>query len=281
MADDAKQGAYAPPPDDFDTFDARYGEGARRGPLILLVVAVLIVLVVALAWSSYNLGVRDRNGPPVITADAGPFRTAPDDPGGMEVAGADLDVFELRDPETEAQAVPVGEGRELNARPAPEEPAPLALEGAAQTPPAVEATIEDLIEAPSAAADTPVNDPQPADPPAPEPATSAAPEPAPVRPDPVAEPAPSTPPLVEASDGWRVQISAHRSQEEADGAWIDFVAAYPDLARGRAPEIVRADLGERGVYYRLRVTTAPSREAATRYCDILRGRGQDCLVVQG
>lgn len=298
MADDQKQGAYAPPPDEFDTFDARYGDGARRGPLLLLVAGVLLVLVVALAWSSYNLGVRDRNGPPVITADAGPFRTTPDDPGGMEVSGAGLDVYELRDPETEARAVPIEAGREVAARPGPEEPAPLELDG---RPDAAEAATEegDLVDTPaetaSAGPETAAPDPQPETrtpeaaaepaPARPESAPDTAPEqtPAPTvtRPEPQAAPQQSSPPVVESSDGWRVQISAHRSQEEADAAWIDFVAAYPDLARGRAPEIVRADLGERGVYYRLRVTTAPSRVAATQFCDILKARGQDCLVVRG
>lgn len=286
MAEDQRYGAYAPPPDEFDTFDARYGDGARRGVLSLVLAGVLFVVVVALAWNAYSLGVRDREGPPVITAEAGPFRTAPDDPGGLEVEGADLDVFELRDPETEARAVPV-QGAGAPARPASEEPAPLAGDGAeaapeAETQPAADpqteapatpapSSIEEVLASREPAQDAP-SDTTPA-------RARAEPEAAPAQPSPDA--APVRPQLVESSDGWKVQISAHRSQEEAEAAWRDFASSYPDLARDRTPEIMRADLGERGIYFRLRVATAPSRDAANQYCDILKARGQDCLVVQG
>ncbi len=287
MAEDQRYGAYAPPPDDFDTFDARYGDGARRGVLSLMLAGVLFVVVVALAWNAYSLGVRDREGPPVITAEAGPFRTAPDEPGGLAVEGADLDVFELRDPETEARAVPV-QGADTPARPAAEEPAPLALDGAEAAPdtqaqPAVSAPEADTpaTPAPSSIEEVLASREPAQDPSADASPAAASPEPEAAPAQPAAEPAPARPQLVESSDGWKVQISAHRSQEEAQAAWREFAASYPDLARDRTPEIMRADLGERGIYFRLRVATAPSRDAANQYCDILKARGQDCLVVQG
>ena len=42
----------------------------------------------------------------------------------------------------------------------------------------------------------------------------------------------------------------------------------------------RADLGERGIYYRLRINGFASREAANEYCQTLQSRGQACLVAR-
>jgi len=39
-----------------------------------------------------------------------------------------------------------------------------------------------------------------------------------------------------------------------------------------------ADLGDRGVYHRLRVGPFASSDAAKTYCEGLKERGQDCLI---
>ena len=76
-------GAYAPPLDDYDTFDARDAEQDRRGWLFLAAAAVVFALFVAVVWNTFQLGVRERSDSPIIAADAEPYRVAPDDPGGM------------------------------------------------------------------------------------------------------------------------------------------------------------------------------------------------------
>ena len=96
--DRQKMGAYARPPADYSTFDAREAENERRGPILLIAFVVVASLFGAVVWNAYHLGVRDRNDPPVIET-AGDYRQAPDDPGGYQTPGQDIDVYGLTSPE--------------------------------------------------------------------------------------------------------------------------------------------------------------------------------------
>ena len=80
------------------------------------------------------------------------------------------------------------------------------------------------------------------------------------------------------SGDYVVQLASLPSQEAADAAWRNTSAKYPDLLSGAVRDIEEADLGERGVFYRLRVGYFESRTEANRLCDTLKSRGQDCLV---
>ena len=44
--------------------------------------------------------------------------------------------------------------------------------------------------------------------------------------------------------------------------------------------IERADLGARGVFYRLRAGAFGSREGASDFCDAYKSTGGDCIVVR-
>jgi hypothetical protein len=77
----------------------------------------------------------------------------------------------------------------------------------------------------------------------------------------------------------QVQLAALRSETEARADWERLLAAHPVLLRGLDPVIVRADLGARGIFYRLRAGSLSDRAAAQRLCGALRSRGRDCLVV--
>ena len=61
---DRRVGAYAPPTDDDDTFDAR--EDSRRGPLLLTAAFAVFVLFIGVVWSAYRQGNREggRDAPP-------------------------------------------------------------------------------------------------------------------------------------------------------------------------------------------------------------------------
>ena len=76
-----------------------------------------------------------------------------------------------------------------------------------------------------------------------------------------------------------VQLAAHRSDARARANWRRLRATFPDLLRDLAPEIQRADLGARGVFYRVRAGPFKFRAEAQGLCRQLRARGQDCLVV--
>ena len=58
--------------------------------------ATVLLAAAAMAWSTYNLGLREggRDAPPRIVADAGPFRTEPADPGGFQAPDQDIEVYD-------------------------------------------------------------------------------------------------------------------------------------------------------------------------------------------
>jgi hypothetical protein len=95
--EDRRRGAYAPPPEDYDTLDARQGGGDRRGLILLAAAAAVFALFVVVVWSAYNQGVRDRDSAPILTADSEPYRRAPIDPGGFETPGQDIEAYSLRE----------------------------------------------------------------------------------------------------------------------------------------------------------------------------------------
>ena len=127
--------------------------------------------------------------------------------------------------------------------------------------------------------------PKPAVKPAPEPVAQAAPvpqsepksEPVPAEqaapePKPVPEPAPA------ARQDYMVQLAASRSRALARGVYERLQTEYDDLLGRRNPFILRVDLGDRGIFYRVNVAGFATKAAADSFCTDLKKRGQDCLV---
>ncbi len=125
----------------------------------------------------------------------------------------------------------------------------------------------------------PEDDPGPvssAAPPPPEsPPPPARPESPPV--SPAAPPPPVSPPAPSPADVV-VQLAAYRSEARARSAWTELRRTHPQLLEKLGSRVVRADLGERGVYYRLQAGPFSDRSAASALCERLRERSQGCLV---
>jgi cell division septation protein DedD len=85
----------------------------------------------------------------------------------------------------------------------------------------------------------------------------------------------------DASGTHLVQIAALRTQAAADAAWSSAVGAHPGLFTGAEKRVQRADLGAKGVFYRLRVGAFAERTNASEFCDALKERGETCIVVSG
>ena len=122
---------------------------------------------------------------------------------------------------------------------------------------------------------------QPAIPAAPDrsaPAAAPAPEPAPA-PRAVASASPA--PAASPSGQYVVQLAARKNEEQAQSAYDALKAKYGNLLGRYQPLIQRADLGDRGVYYRVRVGPMASAESAGELCTQLKAAGlTDCLVRQ-
>ena len=83
---------------------------------------------------------------------------------------------------------------------------------------------------------------------------------------------------VASSAGYAVQLSSHGSEAEAQSSFRALQAKYPNLLGGREPIVRRADLGEKGIYYRAMVGPFASRDQATDLCANLKAAGGSCIV---
>jgi len=133
--------------------------------------------------------------------------------------------------------------------------------------PAPEATPAPVAEAapPPAAAPAPVAaDPQPVAAIPPQPKVAVA----------EAAPAPAKP------TKFVVQVGSKQNQTEALATFADMQQKYPTLLASYRPMVQKADLGAKGVWYRLRIGPIVDKSAATKLCGQLKSQGHpDCLVM--
>ena len=89
----------------------------------------------------------------------------------------------------------------------------------------------------------------------------------------------AVPPAAEATSGaYAVQISSQRSETEAQASFRSLQGKYPNLLGDRQPIIRRADLGEKGIYFRTMVGPFASVDQATQFCGSLKSAGGQCVV---
>lgn len=85
-----------------------------------------------------------------------------------------------------------------------------------------------------------------------------------------------TPP---SSGGFMVQIASTKSEAEAMSAFRALQQRYGGIIGPGKPSIRKADLGERGTFYRVRIG-AGSLADATALCQRLKSAGADCVPVK-
>jgi Flp pilus assembly protein TadD len=125
---------------------------------------------------------------------------------------------------------------------------------------------------------------------APAPVAEPAPRPQEPAPAPVSTTAPApagdsaVPSSTEATAAWahrgrpQVQLAAYARASLAESQWAKMKAEHAELLDGLEPIIQKAELGEKGVVYRLRVAVSDSGTGAA-LCEKLRGAGLDCVPV--
>jgi cell division septation protein DedD len=106
---------------------------------------------------------------------------------------------------------------------------------------------------------------------------------APVKKTPVAKAAPSAPktreasaaPTVTASSGagFVAVLSSQKSRMDALKIFADMQGKYGTVLSSRTPDVQEANLGEKGVWYRLVVGPPGSRDAAAGLCTQLKTAG--------
>ena len=81
-----------------------------------------------------------------------------------------------------------------------------------------------------------------------------------------------------AGGGYLVQVSSQKNEADAQASYKALQGKFPAVLGSRAPLIKRADLGDKGVYYRAMVGPFGSTEEATQFCGNLKTAGGQCVV---
>jgi len=91
--------------------------------------------------------------------------------------------------------------------------------------------------------------------------------------------APSAPaPSAAVGGGYLVQVSSQRNEADAQASYRALQGKFPSVLGSHSPVIKRADLGEKGVYYRAMVGPFGSPEEASQFCGNLKSAGGQCVV---
>lgn len=86
-------------------------------------------------------------------------------------------------------------------------------------------------------------------------------------------------PAFAASGAYVAQLAALQSQAAVEPAWARLSSRAPNLFGQAHLDVERADLGQRGVYFRVRAGYFADRANASRFCERIRQLGQDCIPV--
>ena len=302
-------------PQDYPTRSRPKPRGGVLSGLARMTFALGAVAVVGGAvWFGlrHSATVTDDAGLPLIKADLRPLKSKPAQPGGEQVPDQEKLVFNRLDPDSAPPVVerllpppevplprpvapppPPPVSTPVGAEPVgtvpryiPESalappPMPLAnpsaatAEGAAAASPPPPPVAAAAAPKPTVAAAKPAVPPSPASNPA-KPA-AAAPKPA------VAAVVPGAPPPGSLSPSGgavtRIQLGSVRSDAEAHTEWKRLQGRHADVLGGLSLTVTRADLGEKGVYYRLQA--GPVDESRARgICAHLQSQNVGCQLVR-
>ena len=226
--------------------------GSSLDPQVIraAMIAAGLAAVLGVGYAAYSMVGRAPHAVPVVEADSRPVRVRPDNPGGMQVAGAEEQIMGG-----------AGNGQADTMAPPPEVPQPQVLraqiEAARQPPPPPPAQPVSL-----------------AVPPAPAPASiSALPEQRVAIP---LKPAIPTRPAQVAGSA-AVQLAAMPTEAGAMAEWQRLAKRMPDLLASRQPAVQRADHDGK-TFYRLRTGGFSDVAQATSFCNQVRAKGGGCSI---
>jgi hypothetical protein len=80
------------------------------------------------------------------------------------------------------------------------------------------------------------------------------------------------------SGGYVVQVASQRSEADAQSSYRSIQSKFSSLLSEHQAMIKRADLGDKGTYYRAMVGPFSTREQAIQLCGSLKAAGGDCVV---
>lgn len=262
-----KDEMYTPPPDRPLSYDVRADSDDKKGMMLLVIAAFLVVTFGAVVWGTFKSGVRDRDVPPYITASKDPFKVTPEDPGGLMAPNQDKTVYNTLSGEKTKPVESFAKG--------PEEPVDKAKldKNAPKAAPAGEVKTANLDTTPKLkpAVSAPLKGSSQDEKPAAKPAPMVKAETEKPK-----TPAPATVTKVKTG-GVAVQLASTPSQADADATWGRLAKKHTTLAN-YSKDIERADLGAKGIYYRVRAAGFETASDANAFCKKMKAAGQGCIV---
>jgi hypothetical protein len=78
--------------------------------------------------------------------------------------------------------------------------------------------------------------------------------------------------------GFLVQVASQKNEADAKASYRGLQNKFPAALGSRPPIIKRADLGDKGVYYRTMVGPFLSTEEAAQFCGNLKSAGGQCVI---
>jgi len=81
-----------------------------------------------------------------------------------------------------------------------------------------------------------------------------------------------------SSGGYLVQVSSQKNEADAQSSYRVLQGKFPSVLGPHSPVIKRADLGDKGVYYRAMVGPFGSSEEASQLCSSLKSAGGQCVI---
>jgi SPOR domain len=276
--DDAHDGELPPLPGEFE----QLGHRSLRRSLFIGGAALAVVLAAGAAYVML-WGESSVAKPPIVTADTAPAKIVPaGTPADNDeqnksiddrVAGAQsAEQTKLVTPgDDKAAAAPAASGRAAASGDHPAADAAPASDGdSGQVSPKKVRTL------------TVVNSGAPSSDDAdklPPGASAAVPPSAAPAADGAADAHPDLPAAAASSGGVFVQVAAQKSEVAAKSTYHDLQVKFPTILGEFSPNIQRADLGDRGIYYRVRVGPFALADAQ-KICGSYRAAGGYCLIAQ-
>ncbi|MHA1523470.1 MAG: tetratricopeptide repeat protein, partial [Alphaproteobacteria bacterium] len=80
-------------------------------------------------------------------------------------------------------------------------------------------------------------------------------------------------------DGPALQLAAFKSPDTAKAEWARIQGNFPQLLAHQELNLQRIDLGDRGIFYRVRTGPFASLATAKAACTVMHDNKQDCLVI--
>jgi len=269
-----ERGVYEPKSDDvrvFDEDEQEIDEEGSRLPLLIVIALLVLAAFGGVVWLAYSQGVqRGRaDAPRMIVAAPGPVKEAAadnsDTPRNLKIyqqpAPNEDDTLDNESAPPPATVQKATVAPKPKAAPAVEAPKPTKMAEAPATKP---------IENPPVAATKPAETKT-------SPAVAKPVETAALPPPPAAKT--ETTPAASAAGAYVLQIGAYKSQEDADAAWKTFKSKHP-MAASYSEDVRKADLGDKGTWYRLRMGSFADKAAASTVCEKLKSDGGNCLVAK-